>query len=178
MIRGLLCGKSIRVREPQAVRPWQHVLDPLHGYLLLAEKLYEEGARWAEAWNFGPDHTQPLTVGEIASELLQYWGAEDFLNPNPTQYARTEADESTGNHKPHEAGLLLLDSNKAKSLLGWRPLLDTRSAIRWTVDWYKAYAASESNARDTTLKQIQAYESLYDIHPKHSGLPMPHSPLN
>jgi CDP-glucose 4,6-dehydratase len=163
LIRCLLRGDPPRLRDPKAVRPWQHVLDPLHGYILLAEKMYVEGAKLAEAWNFGPDYKQPVNVGEVARELLERWGYDGRLihqNLNARTFRRQlVSDMYSKRQQPHEARHLALDCSKAKSRLGWKPLLDTKEAVRWTVDWYKAYA-NDADVRETTLQQIKLYESL------------------
>ncbi|MEW9700321.1 CDP-glucose 4,6-dehydratase [Paenibacillus sp. SI8] len=153
LIKGLLDGKPRAVRDPEAVRPWQHVLDPLHGYLLLAEKMYAEGGRLAEAWNFGPDTVRPMSVGEVASELLTCWGDRFSL------LQEAQPAKSSNRKEPHEAHYLALDCSKAKSRLGWKPHLDTKEAIQWTVDWYQTYAGG-ADVREMTLRQIEAYERL------------------
>ncbi|MFD0675540.1 MULTISPECIES: CDP-glucose 4,6-dehydratase [unclassified Paenibacillus] len=165
LIRSLLSGKTPKVREPLAVRPWQHVLDPLQGYLLLAERMYAAGEQLGQAWNFGPDNAQPLTVGEIARELLACWDElelpssqiEDAIKDAAAPFRDNMVD--LNDSKPHEAQRLVLDCSKARTRLGWRPLLDTKEAIRWTADWYQAYAHGKS-VRVMTLKQIEAYKDL------------------
>jgi CDP-glucose 4,6-dehydratase len=114
---------SVRLRNPTAVRPWQHVLEPLHGYLMLAERLAEEPAVFGSEWNFGPDENDALTVGEVTRRLIALWGSGS---------AEIDSDAH-----PHETHALRLDSSKARTLLGWRPLLDVDEALRWTVEWYR-----------------------------------------
>ena len=119
-------GEAVVIRNPNAIRPWQHVLDPLNGYLCLAERLWTD-LKYAEAWNFGPQSLEAKPVGWIVKELTRLWGdgAEWKL----------ESDR----HGPHEATDLKLDSTKARTLLGWRAMLDIFSALEWTVEWYKGY---------------------------------------
>jgi CDP-glucose 4,6-dehydratase len=119
-------GSTLQVRYPGAVRPWQHVLEPLHGYLLLAEHLVAGGA--AEAWNFGPDDRDMVPVGELLDQLAACWGVG----------AAWCGDR--GDH-PHEAGLLHLDSAKARSGLGWRPRWRLDHALGRVVAWHRAYLA-------------------------------------
>lgn len=108
ILRSLLAGEVVRVRNPQAVRPWQHVLEPLDGYLTLGQKLYQEGPRFGEAWNFGPHEADAEPVERIVQRICRLWGGS----------ARYEIDR--GEH-PHEARYLKLDCSKARSVLGWRP---------------------------------------------------------
>jgi CDP-glucose 4,6-dehydratase len=119
------------------------VLDPLAGYLRLAEKLALEGAAFASGWNFGPWDSDTRPVEWVTKTLLARWGGG----------ARWSADAPSG---AHEARLLKLDSSKARTLLGWRPALDLASALAWTVDWYQAHAAG-ADMRAFTLDQIRRY---------------------
>ncbi|MDO9084074.1 MAG: CDP-glucose 4,6-dehydratase [Humidesulfovibrio sp.] len=121
-------GRSVRIRRPEAVRPWQHVLEPLSGYLLLARKLLESGPEFAGGWNFGPGPQDVRSVGQVAERFAALWGGR----------ARLELDQ--GAH-PHEAGLLTLDCSKARALLAWRPSLELDTALAWTANWYLAWAA-------------------------------------
>jgi len=144
-IRAILKGEKVIIRNPQAIRPWQHVLEPLAGYLMLAQKLYEDGPRYSEAWNFGPDDSDAKPVEWLVKELCAKWG-------NNASYAL-----DTGKH-PHEAHYLKLDCSKAKTMLGWRPFWDLKKAIDSIVEWTKAYAGK----RDVTaacMKQIEAYSN-------------------
>jgi len=125
-IRALESNKSIKIRNPNATRPWQHVLEPLSGYLLLASRMYEEPQKFCDAWNFGPDYNSIIPVGEVADKVVAQWGSGSWI------------DLSTENG-PHEAKLLSLDIFKAKSRLKWFPVWDTEKAIEKTVDWYKEY---------------------------------------
>ena len=143
VMRAVRAGKPARVRNPAAIRPWQHVLEPLSGYLLVAERLCESGANYACAWNFGPPEDEARTVSWIADRLVQKWG----------KGASWESD--SGNH-PHEANYLKLDSSKARAHLGWRPRLRLDSALDSLIDWYRADAEG-GDMKQYTLKQIQAY---------------------
>lgn len=137
-------GQALRVRYPQAVRPWQHVLEPLAGYLLLAENLY--GGKSAEAWNFGPTENDMRPVGEILDSLAALWG----------DGASWQAD---GQQHPHEAGLLRLDSSKARTLLGWKSQFDIEQALERVVSWHRGWMAG-ADMRAFTLDQIGQYMEL------------------
>jgi CDP-glucose 4,6-dehydratase len=143
VIRAFSEKRPALLRYPDAVRPWQHVLDPLHGYLMLAERLCSDEEGWADAWNFGPSSDQSVSVGRIADRLAVLWGAD----------ASWRQDTSV---QPEEAGALQLDSTKANRRLGWQPRLDLDSALCWTAEWYTAYFMG-SDARATTLDQISRY---------------------
>lgn len=145
-VRATLHGEPLRVRNPQATRPWQHVLEPLSGYLLLAERLWSDGAAFASAWNFGPDDCDARPVGVLADKLAMLWG-------QPASWAA-----APGPH-PHEAHFLKLDSSKARQQLGWRPRLGLDNALAWTVEWYQARAAG-ADVRALCLEQIEEYGRL------------------
>ena len=140
-VRAFLQDEPLRVRNPAATRPWQHVLDPLIGYLALAEHLLDGSADCAEAFNFGPVLTRAVPVAEIVDRLVALWG----------DGARWEQDP--GSH-PHEAAMLTLDSTKATQRLGWQPAIALEPALRLTVDWYRA-AANGRDMRLFTLHQIE-----------------------
>lgn len=137
-------GKPVRIRNPGAVRPWQHVLDPLSGYLALAERLWADGASHAGAWNFGPVQDDARPVSWLVGELARRWGGG----------ATWEAD--TGAHL-HEAGILMLDCTKARTQLGWRPRLPLSTALDWTVEWYRCHADG-GDVRRLTEEQIRRYQ--------------------
>ena len=125
LVKSLLNGTQMNIRNPNAIRPWQHVLEPLSGYLTLAEKmLASPSARWCEGWNFGPEAESERTVRELANLFLNAWGSGSWT------------DTSDGNH-PHEAGILRLKINKAKKELGWSPTWDFNTMIHRTVYWYR-----------------------------------------
>jgi CDP-glucose 4,6-dehydratase len=144
-MRGVMAGTELQVRNPGAVRPWQHVLDPLRGYLMLAEKLFTQPDDFSGAWNFGPGPSCVFSVIEILNRLHKLWGEELRWRCDPRVHVQ-------------EASYLRLDSNKAKKELLWEPCLPLDSALLATVNWYKAYRNNEDMAR-TTLQQIEAYEA-------------------
>ena len=146
IVRAAVAGKAVQVRNPRAVRPWQHVLEPLAGYLQLAECLHDAPATFSGGWNFGPDEKDAVPVEKVVSTITRLWGP-------PASWA---ADK--GEH-PHEAHFLKLDSSKARSRLGWTPRLGLQTALEWTVDWYKTQAQG-ADARQLTLAQIERYMEL------------------
>lgn len=137
-------GVPLRVRYPHAVRPWQHVLEPLSGYLMLAERLY--AGQGAEAWNFGPGDVDVRPVGQLLDSLAGIWGDGASW--------RTDALDH-----PHEAGLLRLDSSKARMVLGWQPRLDIEQALKMVVEWHRAWL-SGADMRAFTLEQIERYMTM------------------
>ena len=141
-IRALLRNEPIRVRNPHAVRPWQHVLEPLRGYLMLASNLYLDD-RYSGSWNFGPAHQAHRTVGELVDTVLEFWGRGSTVFGHPQNGGK-------------EAGLLYLNCDKAAEQLGWFPLFDFREAIQQTVEWYKQAAeAQDGDNRIWRLTQSQ-----------------------
>lgn len=151
LVRSILAGKQLHLRRPDAVRPWQHVVEALAGYLTLAEHLVADGADYAGAWNFGPGEDDARTVGWIVERLAERWREEG-------QDVRWTVDP--GPH-PHEAGLLRLEASKARDRLGWRPRLDLGTALDWIVEWTQGYRM-KSDLRNLTLRQITRYEDLID----------------
>ena len=141
-LRALDAGKTLSIRSPNAVRPWQHVLEPLSGYLMLAEKLYSDGGAFAEAWNFGPNHEDAKSAS---------WIVERLCALTPSARWKTESAK-----QPHEAGLLTLDSSKAKAELGWDPRWNLETALSKTTEWHQAWRNREDMAAITT-QQIQVY---------------------
>ena len=136
----------LHIRSPAAIRPWQHVLEPLAGYLMLAQRLVQDGAAFAEAWNFGPNASGERTVGDVASILAEFWGGG----------AKWQVD---GGEHVHEAQFLKLDSSKARSLLQWQPRLSLSDALHLAADWYKAHHSGAA-MHQFTLDQIGAYAAL------------------
>lgn len=137
-IRAFSEGRTLEIRNPDAVRPWQHVLEPLTGYLLLAEALASDPARFARGWNFGPAPTDMASVCEVIDLLAAHWGVTQPWAPQP------------GEH-PHEAAVLTLDSSAAADALGWRPRLSLDRALALTAQWYRAddkQAATRAQAED------------------------------
>lgn len=142
-IRALVAGEKLRIRSPHAIRPWQHILEPLAGYLMLAERLYADGTAFAEAWNFGPFEEDARPVGwiiERISAAMPCFIWEFYKGP-----------------QHHEANFLRLDSSKARSRLGWRPQWRLEKALDEIIVWYGAWQRGE-DMREVTLKQISTYE--------------------
>jgi CDP-glucose 4,6-dehydratase len=143
-VRAFIAGRPLRMRNPSAVRPWQHVMEPLAGYLLLAEAAAKGALPQGEnAFNFGPGAASERCVEELAARFVAAWG----------DGARWTRDD--GPH-PHEAPTLRLDASKAREILGWRPLLDFDETTDWTAQWYRAFAAG-ADLREATLRQVDAY---------------------
>jgi CDP-glucose 4,6-dehydratase len=145
IIKAAAEGHPALLRNPHAIRPWQHVLDPLCGYLKLIERLYNDGQPFAEGWNFGPSEADARPVEWIAQKIAALWGD-----------LKWEKDNSAN---PHEAHYLKLDSSKAQTRLGWAPRLVLFEALEWTVNWYKAYLSGK-NMRSVTERQIDIYTKL------------------
>jgi CDP-glucose 4,6-dehydratase len=146
LMRAFLAGRSCLIRNPSAIRPWQFVLEPLRGYLMLAERLAADAASFASAWNFGPADADAMPVQWIADELTRSWG----------DGAGWTFDASV---HPHEAQFLKLDASKAGAALNWHPILPLRQALGWIVEWYRALQAGNDLYR-FTRGQIERYESL------------------
>jgi CDP-glucose 4,6-dehydratase len=146
LIRAFLAGRRCVIRNPSAIRPWQFVLEPLRGYLMLAERLASsDGAAFSSGWNFGPADSDAKPVAWIADTLAASWGGGRWVLESGAQ--------------PHEAHLLKLDASRARASLGWQPLLPLERALDWIVEWYRAYAAGADLQR-ITRRQIAAYEAL------------------
>ena len=125
-IRAIEANEPIKIRNRHAVRPWQHVLEPLSGYLLLAQKMWENPTEYCEGWNFGPKMDAVVPVWDVATMLTKEMGRGELL-------------DQTDPNAPHEANLLMLDVTKAQTRLGWMPRLSIAEAIALTVDWYERY---------------------------------------
>ena len=143
-LRALDAGQLFTIRSPLATRPWQHVLEPLSGYLMLAERLYTEDRGFSEAWNFGPDEADAKPV---------QWIVEHLCSQVP--HAAWQCDVSP---QPHEANTLRLDISKAKAQLGWRPQWNLQTALAMTLAWHQAWRQG-SNMADLSLRQIREYEA-------------------
>ena len=141
-IRALEAGKPISIRNPRAVRPWEHVLEPLSGYMLLAQKMWEHPTVFCEGWNFGPETTSVSTVWEMATQLVNRFGKGQLI------------DASTPDAL-HEANLLMLDITKAKSRLCWRPRLDLSRTMDLVADWYGRY--QQENVYLLDVEQINFF---------------------
>lgn len=144
IIRALKNNQSIKIRNPKAVRPWQHVLEPIGAYLLLGGLLNKDASNYSKAYNIGPLPGDHLSVGELAQIAIKKWG-----NGNSTHVSDP--------NQSHEAGLLKLSIEKAKTELGWQPKLNSSTAIEWTINWYKQDMKKQA---DYTFQQIQEYFSL------------------
>jgi CDP-glucose 4,6-dehydratase len=142
-------NEKVMIRNPQAVRPWQHVLEPLHGYLLLGQMLLEDQAEFADAWNFGPSQEDNVSVGDIVSRVKKVWPKIDY-EPSQTQ------------GQLHEAGMLRLDCSKARTKLGWMPVWTGQNAIEKTTRWYRAFYESH---RVQSLDDLKSY--IADAHQQH-----------
>ena len=141
-IRAIEGNKPIETRSPKAIRPWQHVLEPLSGYMLLASKMWEEPALYCEGWNFGPNTESIADVWTVANKLIATYGKgklKDVSDPNAL----------------HEAKLLMLDINKAKFKLGWTPRMNLSQCIALTADWYKHY--KNNDVYNLCLNEIKQY---------------------
>jgi CDP-glucose 4,6-dehydratase len=145
IVKAFSVGEEVVIRMPEAIRPWQHVLEPLGGYLTLAERLASGTGEDAEGWNFGPADSDAQPVGWMVEQMVKRWGDGASFHI-----------EQDG---PHEAKLLKLDCSKAQARLGWKPRLDLDTALEWVIDWYKAQVDG-ADMREVTLRQIEAYEAL------------------
>lgn len=150
IVRSLLANEPVRIRNPHAIRPWQHVLEPLSGYLRLAHCLYEQGADYAEGWNFGPADADAKPVAWIVQRMCELHG----------NGARYEVD--SGDH-PHEAHYLKLDCSKARMRLGWQPRWNLEQALGSIIAWTRAYRENQG-MREVCLKQIDSYAQTTEVH--------------
>ena len=139
-------GRQVNIRNPHATRPWQHVMEPLRGYLTLAERLFDQGPSFAESWNFGPNDEDAKPVGWIVEKMAELWGQEAQWKIN------------SGEH-PHEASYLKLDTSKARSRLDWYPALRLNDALKLIINWSKQHQAG-ANMRQLTLAQLQSYQAV------------------
>lgn len=146
MVRSFIAGDAASIRNPASTRPWQHVLEPLHGYLALGERVCKDPTSYTEAWNFGPDDRDARPVEWLADRLCALWS-------NGAGWSNTADPEQL-----HEAGFLRLNCDKAKQRLGWHPRLPLEQALSWTVDWYKAFQAGD-DVRALTESQISSFET-------------------
>ena len=143
-IRALEAGQEINIRSPKSIRPWEHVLEPLSGYMLLAMKMWNNPTRYCEGWNFGPESESVSTVWEVAMELVKNFGhgdLKDTSDPNAV----------------HEAKLLMLNINKAKTELGWQPRMNMQQCMNLVADWYKRYKTE--NVYQLCIEEINKFTS-------------------
>jgi CDP-glucose 4,6-dehydratase len=141
-IRSLQKGENILIRNPRATRPWQHVLEPLSGYLLLGQHMSADGIGFSEGWNFGPGDDGVMDVENVARNVIAAWGSGNYVIAPDADY--------------HEAHLLKLDASKARTFLGWRTTWNCEKAIRNSVEWYKDFIAG-SDMNHKTINQLGAY---------------------
>jgi CDP-glucose 4,6-dehydratase len=144
MVRSIMNATKVRIRNPHATRPWQHVLEPLSGYLHVGQKLLENEVAFGDAWNFGPKDEDSMTVEDVVKKVKKHWTALDYeINQDPNQH--------------HEANLLKLDCSKAHTLLKWKDVWDSDTTFEKTVMWYKAYY--EENQTILTSQDLKNYVS-------------------
>ncbi|RZJ95382.1 MAG: CDP-glucose 4,6-dehydratase [Hymenobacter sp.] len=147
IVRALANGKPVEVRNPSAVRPWQHVLEPLGGYLVLGAKLSVEPTKYSGAWNFGPYAEDNKTVDDLVMTALKIWGSGEYVHPELA-------------NQPHEAGLLKLDISKATTALHWSPKFNSQTAIAETLNWYKVYFENPAQIAAYTSEAVSTYAGL------------------
>lgn len=146
VMKGILEKSTVKIRNPNAIRPWQFVLEPLHGYMLLAEKLWYEGPKFSEGWNFGPDYNDIRSVSWLVERLSQLWNTQINLEYNKECFH-------------HEANTLKLDCTKAKQKLGWQPKTNLELGLKFVVEWYKHYELG-NDIREITEQQIKEFSKL------------------
>ena len=143
-VKSIYKNETINIRNPNATRPWQHVLEPLSGYLLLAEKLFTDGIKYSGAWNFGPENIDVLSVENVVKKTIEFLQKGEY--------------KIESNNKFHEANLLQLDISKAKTKLNWKPTFHANEAIKQTCEWYKNFYENKNfNAFNFCIKQIEKY---------------------
>jgi len=149
ILRAIDGNKKIAIRSPDSIRPWQHVLEPVVGYLLLAQKLSKEKSKFDSAWNFGPEENDCWSVGDVASKVCELSGYPDWIASSLKQ--------------PHEASFLKLDSSKAKSRLGWMPRWHVDTALKKTIEWHKDFKL-ERDMYESSVNQILSYQDNISYH--------------
>lgn len=146
IMKAILEKQPVFIRYPKAIRPWQHVLEPLRGYLILAEKLWHYGRQFVGPWNFGPNDQESKPVSWIVDSLIKLWGEEACWKTDSAEH-------------PHESNYLKLDCSKARILLGWTPILTLNKSLEWIVEWYRAYSSGK-DMHHITQNQIARYGAL------------------
>ena len=146
VLKALEDSQTLEIRSPNSVRPWQHVFEPLNGYLMLAEQLHTNGPEFSKAWNFGPNEQDTYTVADVAIKVSQLWGKQNAWRA------------ASGEH-PHEANYIKLDASLARNELGWSPVLCIDKSLKLIVDWEKA-RLNNVDVRVTSLKQIKDYQEM------------------
>lgn len=142
LVRGIAKGETVKIRNPNAVRPWQHVLEPISGMLMLAEKMYKD-LKFSGPWNFGPENLRETNVKKLVKTFISLWGSGNYQVDEVSNYS--------------EASYLQLDINKAKRELNWVPRYDLGEALEETVNWYKAYYSNPATMGKVTERQIRRY---------------------
>ena len=145
-IKSIVNGNVIKIRNPHAVRPWQFVLEPLFGYLLLATKMKNMPSNYSDSWNFGPYYSNTIDVRDLTKMIIQEWGVGTF-----------EEGPATSPTGPHEANYLKLDIAKAVTLLGWKPIYGITDGVKKTIEWYKQYYSNKGAMYEFSLHQIEEY---------------------
>ncbi|MEA2108497.1 MAG: CDP-glucose 4,6-dehydratase [Pseudomonadota bacterium] len=143
-------NRPMVIRNPNATRPWQHVLEPLSGYLVLAEKMFSQPEIYQGAWNFGPSDESVITVAQLADIIVTIWDSGSW--------EKIPDKNGTANDEPHESTLLKLDISKAKTVLHWTPRWDIVTSLKKTIDWYKEFFRDPGNMYDYAVKQIREYQ--------------------
>lgn len=143
ILRAFESNKSVVIRNPQATRPWQHVLEPLSGYLILAEKLYDSPSEFSEGWNFGPNYSDVKPVGTILDYITKLWPGSSW-----------QLDKS---ENPHEANLLKLDISKAKQKLNWKPTWNLETSLEKIIHWHNTWLSKSNDTQDICIKEIEQY---------------------
>jgi CDP-glucose 4,6-dehydratase len=142
-VRALSQKETLILRNPEATRPWQHVLEPLSGYLKLGALMYQDGLKYSSAWNFGPKDSASLNVEEVVKQSIKIWGSGNYqVKPEK---------------KMHEAMLLKLDISKVAHYLNWQPVYDSKTTIKETIEWYKEYYSGNKNMKEYSIQQIKKY---------------------
>ena len=148
IMKGILENSVVKIRNPNAIRPWQFVLEPLSGYLLLAEKLWGNGEKFSESWNFGPDYNDITTVSDLIKKISHLWITEIKLEHNKEEFN-------------HESNILKLDCTKAKQRLGWQPKTNLDLGLKYLVEWYKEYElGNDMKIITDQLKSLETTKSL------------------
>lgn len=148
--RSICAGKPIEIRSPEAIRPWQHVIEPVFAYLYLAMKQAKDPKRYADTYNLGPEERDTLTVKDLLEKAIATWGKGEFvINKDP--------------NAPHEAKLLMLDCQKVKSALHWKPQINVDQALEMTIQWYKHNNEDPKTSKAFTKKQIEEYAAQLDF---------------
>ncbi|MEZ6137468.1 MAG: CDP-glucose 4,6-dehydratase [Pirellulaceae bacterium] len=165
IVRAIFARQPIVLRNPTCIRPWQHALDAISGYLQLGAALLENADRFATAWNFGPSDADAVPVRELSQAIVERWGEGTIV-------------EMANANGPHEAKLLKLDSSQALNELGWRPMLNMQERIEWTVDAYRSYQSTSDRSPDEVMEQqIATYQERWTQWKCHDRCSLPESPV-